>query len=704
MGTWGSRQRVIAAVVLLGLVAVALMAWTDVGDVDPAGAVIGGGLSLVAVLLAARAQQWQDTDTEGLADRLASEVKKRESVAWRQLLGNSDRTINLTFTFLPSPGHNASGASEAGQLTEVAAYYCALRPRRLVITGAPGSGKTVMALQLMLQLLTNREPGDPVPVRLSLAAFDPARHSLEDWITDHLISVYRLRPAVAATLVANRRVLPVLDGLDEIDSDPQPGYTSYAVKAVHALNEYADGVDKGQLIVTCRSTTYAALQFLHVWAQDSARISIAPVTQVAARSFLTARATDPARWREVFDRLRDHPAGPLAMGLSTPWRLVLAATVYEHRQPSGAFVHAPSELLASSLDSADAVRDHLLNHVFRAATQHAGGRGSYTPEDVRYWLTVLARYLHSNNGRRLSGYQLPSADLVLHEIWPMIGPYRARLMHASLTIGGWLAASVVLFFALPQVWAASAGAVVCAALFGTEAWTTVWPSPARVDGAHLRTPSGRRHFISGLGLGLALGLVHGVVIGPVGGIVVGLAVGLLVGLSGSAIVRSGTPRSVVRNDFSAGVLFVLMLGLIAGVVYAQGTGLADGTVAGLMVGLVVGLSGSWAEVSVAVLVRSRLAFVLVAGFVGGLIYGPMYGLAAASGCVIGLMISFAGGLAGLRYLALLLCTRRHSAIWVPWRLGRFLDWCCEAGLMRVAGMAYQFRHRELQEFLARTPS
>ncbi|MEU6227299.1 NACHT domain-containing protein [Streptomyces sp. NPDC047042] len=684
--------------------AFALVAWAGLGDVDPAGAVIGGGLSLLALLLAVRAQQWQDTDVVGLADRLASEVKRQESVTWRQLLGNSDRTIDLAFTFLPTPEHNAHGAGQAGRLTEVAAYYRALRPGRLVITGAPGAGKTVMALQLMLLLLTDRESGDPVPVRLSLAAFDPARNSLDGWITAHLISVYRLRPAAAAALVENRRVLPVLDGLDEMDSDDHPGYTSYAVQAVQAMNAYADGINKGQLVVTCRSDTYASLQVLHIWAQDSARISIAPVTQEVARSFLTARAADAVRWQGVFSALQNHPTGPLAQGLSTPWRLVLAATVYEQRESSGAFTRSPSELLTPGLNSADSVRDHLLHHAFRAATQNATrNRSSYAPENVRHWLGVLARYLHNNaiTGRRLGGRQLPTADLVLHELWPISGSSVAKTVHAFLTIGAFLTMAVVLFAAFPQAWIASAGTVVCAALFGAEAWVTTWPSPARVGGTHLRTRRGRRHFAAGLGLGLALGFVYGVGVGVTGGIAVGLLIGLLVGLSNSGIARSGNPRSIVRNDFLAGVLFVLTLTLIAGLIYELGTGLADGTLTGVIAGLIVGLSGNWTGSATAVM-GSRLAFILIAGVVGGFTNGPMYGFFTASGCVIGMMVNFAGGLAGLRYLALLLCARRHSSIWVPWRLGNFLDWCCEAGLMRVAGMAYQFRHRELQEFLART--
>lgn len=70
-----------------------------------------------------------------------------------------------------------------------------------------------------------------------------------------------------------------------------------------------------------------------------------------------------------------------------------------------------------------------------------------------------------------------------------------------------------------------------------------------------------------------------------------------------------------------------------------------------------------------------------------------------AGLWFGLMI----GLAGSWYVALLACTRQWNVIWLPWRLGRFLHWAYRAGLIRIAGIAYQFRHRELQDYLADRP-
>lgn len=52
--------------------------------------------------------------------------------------------------------------------------------------------------------------------------------------------------------------------------------------------------------------------------------------------------------------------------------------------------------------------------------------------------------------------------------------------------------------------------------------------------------------------------------------------------------------------------------------------------------------------------------------------------------------------AGHRYLAFRIISIRT----IPCRLGVFLDWCCDAGLMRTEGISYQFPHRELQAWFA----
>ena len=80
--------------------------------------------------------------------------------------------------------------------------------------------------------------------------------------------------------------------------------------------------------------------------------------------------------------------------------------------------------------------------------------------------------------------------------------------------------------------------------------------------------------------------------------------------------------------------------------------------------------------------------------------GPDFG--TLNVLLIGLSVGLATALSGVsgRYLALLLCTRRRGERWLPWHLTRFMKRCYDAGLLRRAGGAFQFRHRELQDFLA----
>lgn len=88
-------------------------------------------------------------------------------------------------------------------------------------------------------------------------------------------------------------------------------------------------------------------------------------------------------------------------------------------------------------------------------------------------------------------------------------------------------------------------------------------------------------------------------------------------------------------------------------------------------------------------VTYSLAFGLAGGLVGGLVDGLAFGLAVGNGNV------------WLRYLLGVRSAARHGAL--PKRPARFLDWCLDTGLMRMAGNSVQFRHRQLQDWLATRP-
>ncbi|WP_282790987.1 NACHT domain-containing protein [Streptomyces sp. CC224B] len=676
-----------ALVACCGTVAMLVRAaGSPAGDIDLLGAAIGTSSFVVSAWgawLTLRAARWQETDLADASARLAARVLAVEREARRQLLGDHDRAVDVRFVFRPSPAHSAAGADVGGSLAEVADYFRRLRPRRMVITGAPGAGKTVLAVQLLLCLLERRGADEPVPVRLSLASSEP-HVDVEAWLARHLVRVYQLPRQTADALVAARRVLPVLDGLDgldELDTAPCPGYGSRAARVLRALNAYQEGVRKAELLLTCRSETYDALEDSRVWAHDAARVEILPVAATEARAFLDARVDDPSRWSGVLDRLERDPAGPLAVGLATPWRLTLAATVHEQRDPAtGRYARDPGLLLDRRLDSAEAVGTRLLDLFVPATAELFPGPGGarFDARLVREWLTTLARYLEDNaaTGRTVAGHRLSGTDIVPSRLWPLAGTRRplATLVVTAVAVSltgtalllGLLATQGPLLAPWPVL-----AALVILGMFTAAVWSLAWSDLAGEDHQYPQVRARPRAFVQRLTAALVTS-----------GLLSGLLAALVAGQNPAA---SPVRTAAVFTGCAAalGLLFAVPL---------PGAPESSHPASSIRSHLVWGLA-----VPAAVSAEVLLAAAMSAG------KGPVTVLALTAGGGLAGGLLFAPTLAptGLWYAGLLLRTRRRSGRPLPWRLGRFLAWCYDAGLLRVAGTAYQFRHRELQDHLAR---
>lgn len=152
-------------------------------------------------------------------------------------------------------------------------------------------------------------------------------------------------------------------------------------------------------------------------------------------------------------------------------------------------------------------------------------------------------------------------------------------------------------------------------------------------------------------------------------------------------------RNVVPMIFSMGVIFGLpagfMFGPVGGVFRREVSEVGDPRCL-IRDDLLVALA-------ITVLMSLPLAYfvtlLVTADHLGYLLFVPV---AAALATVTARVTSVP---ASMRYVVFLLLTRfGHHRL--PWRLGRFLHWATQVGIMRTAGIAYQFRHRELQDWLA----
>ncbi|MEU5324167.1 NACHT domain-containing protein [Streptomyces sp. NPDC021056] len=684
----------------------------------------------------------------------AREVQRLEREQWRQMVGGDVECINVRFALREAEGGARAPAHEgqlladgSGSVLDIAAFYRGTEPARLVITGSPGGGKSVLASELVLALLEPPRAQDaPVPVRVPLAQWDfRVAPTLEEFLVVHLVGVLRWPAVRVRQLVEAGLVLPVLDGLDEVDASlsqdgrpvvDQQGYPVVDPAAPRArtvldlLNTYQDAhqhARRGPLVLTCRGTHYDALPESDRL-RTSARIHIAHVTPDEAAAYLEGRSSAPSRWRPVLDELRAEPEGVLARGLSTPWRLALAATAYREGDPA--------RLL--SFATVTDLNEHLLARYIPAAV-HAGHPASahgeidfrpYRSADVHCW---LHRLTHAATPSRAAG-QPPEGgrihgDLVLHRLWPLAGSLQVRLLDAALTAASVLVLWLPVFLAVRPPTRSLVSVAGLALVLGTVS------AAAKVREPH---PLRRRGLRSLSALRLAPGaLLQDFRAGYAAvwertSAVMSRVVQVMALAYGCTALAAYEMRLITfpmwvppsfRPDFLAHldagnpvlhVMETIMFGFsYGGIVGALLTATAAIPVAvfwGLFSAVTARVTDSTAK---PVTPRGTIREDLIAGC--GIALGT--GAVAAAGTVVGLGVRGAAGIGWLVFVVALLGVGRnagrryaaftaHNALTqqLPAPLGPFLDWAVTTGLLRRAGPAYQFRHRELQRWLALHPS
>ncbi|GAB3831853.1 NACHT domain-containing protein [Dactylosporangium cerinum] len=304
----------------------------QVQPVDPAG-MLGRAVDALAVEVA---RQWRaELSARGLGHLDPSAVRwattsRPVGVPPEEIVGG-DR--------LPPSPVRVTRLRLSGRVEDMARMLANSPARQVAIIGSPGSGKSTLAMLLTLGLLARRQPGDPLPVLVTVSSWDPGREHLDTWLVRRLVELYPALgarggygPDAAMWLVDRGLVVPVLDGLDEMAGPAQ-------APAITALTA-AVGRDR-PLVVTCRADEYqrAVAQAGSPLAR-AAVVEIEPVSAADAAAYLPEGQLDgAARWRPVLAHLAAEPDGGLAHVFRTPLMVYLARTAY--RAPGS----NPAELL-----------------------------------------------------------------------------------------------------------------------------------------------------------------------------------------------------------------------------------------------------------------------------------------------------------------------------------------------------------------------
>jgi serine/threonine protein kinase len=152
--------------------------------------------------------------------------------------------------------------------------------QELLILGEPGAGKSTLLLNLAEQLLVRAETNEThsLPVILPLSSWAVKRPKLEDWIAEQMSEIYDVPRKLSIEWVQAGRILPLLDGLDEMEETARSA-------CIAAINVYHRD-HMAALVVCSRTTEYAAATGEHSRLALQGAVVVQPLTHSDVDAYL----------------------------------------------------------------------------------------------------------------------------------------------------------------------------------------------------------------------------------------------------------------------------------------------------------------------------------------------------------------------------------------------------------------------------------
>jgi serine/threonine protein kinase len=541
--------------------------------------------------------------------------------------------------------------------------------RSLLILGDPGSGKTTLLLELCRDLLVRAEADDrlPIPVVLNLSSWaglmgegerSPIRWArvaqqskplpIEDWIVQELNVQYQVSRDLARGWLRQRRLLLLLDGLDEVR-------LSLRSACVQAINAFVVELGGTELVVCSRRLDYEALtaQSRNGSSPISSRLQlqgavfIEPLTEAQIDRYLTKAGADLAAVRQALsgDRaLQELAKSPLLLNIIT--------LAYQ-----GANLTDLPEL------DLEARRRHLFNHYVdrMLARRSPIGSGRYDPTLAKHWLRWLARRLVDNS----------QTILLLERIQPTwLSSDRQRWFYQF-----GLLFCFVLLLLIPGLWVMTVDRLIVCVGIAILIFGPIFGMPEirTVETLRWSWKKALRSVLPSIGVGFLTGLVFK------------LIYELILHPLGWGIFAQGGAALPMRSILR-GVIFGMMTGLLFAFVRSwRGPGIRR--------------KATLPNQGIRQSAKHGLFFAFFGGVglglaAAGLNHIPM--LWGTFGWLFGW--SLGGGEACIKHGLLRLLLWRSGAM--PWNYAQFLDWATERIFLQKVGGGYIFVHRLLLEHFA----
>jgi DNA replication protein DnaC len=270
---------------------------------------------------------------------------------------------------------------------------------RLLVVGSPGSGKTVLLLKFALELLGGEyKTGQQFPVIFNLASWSPRYANFEDWLVDVLNSANGLSKAFAKKFLKEKRIIFLLDGLDELaHSENAKTANNERAKCLNSLNDYLR--EGRKTVICCRREEFVEMQ--KATDQDapvSAKVEVLDLTKANVLLALQhAQSHNESRAAaEHLKRIIEANETFLEV-LSTPFYFTTALEVFDK----------PLFNENNSSKDTEEIKKYLLNEFTKSKISHTQNLAGFTKEkdkeEMRRWFIWFAK---SMKKKQLTSFEL----------------------------------------------------------------------------------------------------------------------------------------------------------------------------------------------------------------------------------------------------------------------------------------------------------
>lgn len=243
----------------------------------------------------------------------------------------------------------------------------------LLILGEPGAGKSTLLLYLAQKLVqrAEQEEAHPLPVVLRLSSWAERRPALEDWMSDQLALTYDVSQKLSRQWVHDEQILPLLDGLDEMDAASRSA-------CIDAINAYHREHLLVPLVICSRRTEYEDATTRQKLALQRA-VLIQPLTpeQVSASLDQIGQSLDTLR-----QALQINPA--LQELTTTPLMLSILMLTYSR---------TPVPTLSQKIST---LQRQVWTDYVAHMSERKGDARHFSHQQICSWLSWLARNLQQH--------------------------------------------------------------------------------------------------------------------------------------------------------------------------------------------------------------------------------------------------------------------------------------------------------------------